>query len=244
MFQILIVDDDRNTRRLLRRLLNGAGYTPCCASCAAEALRFIKENSFDLLIVDVTMPGMDGYTFTKLLRECRCDLPILMLSARGLPDDIRHGFLAGADDYMTKPADEAELLLRIRALLRRSRIASGHKLAVGGTTLDYDALSVCSSGHVSTLPLKEFLLLYKLLSCPNQIFTRIQLLDDIWGPSTESMEATVSVHINRLRKRFASNPDFRIVTIRGLGYKAQLNQVSQLNQAVLSPVTSGPGWQN
>ena len=145
-----------------------------------------------------------------------------MLSARQLPDNIKHGFLAGTDDYMTKPFDEEELLLRIRALLRRARIASDHRLTVGETVLDYDALTVQRDHHTITLPPKEFLLLYKLLSYPNKIFTRIQLLDDIWGPATESMEATVSVHINRLRNHFENNPDFQIITIRGLGYKAQI----------------------
>ena len=145
-----------------------------------------------------------------------------MLSARQLPDNIKHGFLAGTDDYMTKPFDEEELLLRIRALLRRARIASDHRLTVGETVLDYDALTVQRDHHTITLPPKEFLLLYKLLSYPNKIFTRIQLLDDIWGPATESMEATVSVHINCLRNHFENNPDFQIITIRGLGYKAQI----------------------
>ena len=213
MFQILITDNDKHTRHYLSALLSDAGYTPRCASSAGEALKLIKELPFDLLIVDVMMPGMDGYEFTKLLRDCRYDLPILMLSARQLPDNIKHGFLAGTDE---------ELLLRIRALLRRARIASDHRLTVGETVLDYDALTVQRDHHTITLPPKEFLLLYKLLSYPNKIFTRIQLLDDIWGPATESMEATVSVHINRLRNHFENNPDFQIITIRGLGYKAQI----------------------
>ncbi len=224
MFQILVVDDDRNTRHLLRALLTDAGYEPYSASSAGEALYLLKKVPFDLLIVDIMMPGMDGYEFTRLLRDCRYDLPILMLSAKQLPDNIKHGFLAGTDDYMTKPADEEELLLRIKALLRRARIASDHRLTVGGTVLDYDSLTVGRDGESCTLPLKEFLLLYKLLSYPNKIFTRIQLLEDIWGPSTESMESTVSVHINRLRSRFADNPDFRILTVRGLGYKAQIKE--------------------
>lgn len=224
MFQILVIDDDKNTRRYLSTLLTDAGYTPYTASSAGEALIRIKEIPFDLLIVDIMMPGMDGYEFTRMLRDCRYDLPILMLSAKQMPDNIKDGFLAGTDDYMTKPADEEELLLRIKALLRRSRIASAHKLTAGQTTLDYDALTVSRGRNMVTLPPKEFLLLYKLLSYPNKIFTRIQLLEDIWGPSTESMESTVSVHINRLRNHFADNPDFQIVTIRGLGYKAQIKE--------------------
>lgn len=224
MFQILVTDDDKHTRHYLNTLLSDAGYVPHCASSAAEALKLIKEKPFDLLIVDVMMPGMDGYKFTKLLRDCRYNQPILMLSAKQLPDNIKHGFLSGTDDYMTKPFDEEELLLRIRALLRRARIAADHCLTVGKTTLDYDALTVQRDQHTVTLPLKEFLLLYKLLSYPNKIFTRLQLLEDIWGPSTESLEATVSVHINRLRNHFNGNPDFQITTIRGLGYKAEIKE--------------------
>ena len=224
MFQILIVDDDTHTRRWLGAVLTAAGYCPHAASSAREALSLMQDTHVDLVVLDVMMPGMDGYEFSSLLRDCRCDLPILMLSARQLPDNIKHGFLAGTDDYMTKPFDEEELLLRIRALLRRARIASDHRLTVGETVLDYDALTVQRDRHTITLPPKEFLLLYKLLSYPNKIFTRIQLLDDIWGPATESMEATVSVHINRLRNHFENNPDFQIITIRGLGYKAQIKE--------------------
>lgn len=224
MFQILIVDDDANTRHYLSAVISDAGFKPCTASSAGEALVAIKEVPFDLLIVDIMMPGMDGYEFTKLLRDCRYNLPILMLSAKQLPDNIKHGFLAGTDDYMTKPADEEELLLRIKALLRRARIASDHRLTVGKTTLDYDALTIRRDDSLITLPPKEFLLLYKMLSYPNKIFTRIQLLEDIWGPATESMESTVSVHINRIRNRFENNPDFQIITIRGLGYKAQIKE--------------------
>lgn len=226
MFQILVVDDDKHTRYYLKELLSKAGYEPFTVPSASEALQLIKKVPFDLLIVDIMMPGMDGYEFTKLLRDCRYDLPILMLSAKQLPDNIKHGFLAGTDDYMTKPADEEELLLRIRALLRRARITSDHRLTVGRTLLDYDSLSVSRGSENQTLPPKEFLLLYKLLSYPNKIFTRIQLMEDIWGPSSDSMESTVSVHINRLRNRFEHNPDFRIMTIRGLGYKAQIEEGS------------------
>lgn len=224
MPQILIIDDDKNTRYYLNAVLSSAGYESFTASSAQEALNLIKKTSFHLLIVDIMMPGMDGCEFTRLLRDCRYDLPVLMLSARQLPEDIRQGFLSGTDDYMTKPADSEELLLRIRALLRRARIASDHRLTIGSTELNCDAMTVRQGSELITLPLKEFQLLYKLLSYPDKIFTRIQLLDDIWGPSTESMDSTVSVHINRLRNRFRDNPDFQIVTVRGLGYKAQIRR--------------------
>ena len=233
MFQILIVDNDKYIRRHLRGLLSDAGYKPYTASRATAALSLIKKTPFDLLLVDHLIPEMDGYTLTKLLRDCRFDLPILMLSSSRHPDHIKQGFLAGIDDYMTKPVDEEELLLRIEALLRRARIAHRHRLTVGATVLDYDALTVTCPGQSITLPLKEFLLLYKLLSYPNKIFTRSQLLEEIWGPSTNSMEATVSVHISRLRRHFSDNPDFQILTIRGLGYKAQLQLPDPQNRSHL-----------
>lgn len=224
MFQILVVDDDKNVRRYLSAVLADAGYQPYAAASAEDALNFMETFRPDLIILDVMMPGMDGYEFTKLLRDCHNDLPILMLSAKQFPDNIKRGFLVGTDDYMTKPVDEEELLLRIKAILRRAKIVSDRRLAVGSTELNYDTLSVITHGEAQILPQKEFYLLYKLLSYPNQIFTRLQLLEDLWGPSSESMDSTVSVHINRLRKRFEENSDFSIITIRGLGYKAQIKE--------------------
>ena len=227
MFQLLVVDDDKNIRRFLCAVLSNAGYRPFGAACAEDALKIMEEKRIDLIVLDVMMPGMDGYEFTKLLRDCRSDLPILMLTARQLPEDLKKGFLAGTDDYMTKTVNEEELLLRIGALLRRARIASDRQLTVGSTTLNFDALTVSCQGQEQLLPQKEFFLLYKLLSFPNHIFTRLQLMEEIWGPSTQSTDATISVHINRLRKRFEHSPDFSIVTIRGLGYKAQLKEDAQ-----------------
>lgn len=224
MFQLLVVDDDRNIRRFLSAVLSSAGYKSFGADSAKEALHIMENQKIDLIILDVMMPGMDGYAFSELLRDCNNDIPILMLSAKQLPQDIKQGFLSGTDDYMTKPVDEEELLLRIKALLRRSKIVSERRLTVGNTTLNYDTLSVKSGSDTQILPQKEFLVLYKLLSYPNQIFTRIQLMEDIWGPSSDSSDATVSVHINRLRNRFENCPDFSIVTIRGLGYKAQITE--------------------
>lgn len=212
MLQILIIDDDKNIRRYLKTILLTAGYTPICTETADEALHIMETNNIALIILDIMLPGTDGFAFTKLLRDCKNDIPILMHTAKQLPDDIKTGFLAGADDYMTKPADEDVLLLRIKALLRRAKITAEHQLRIGHTILNYDALTVTTDKDT------------QLLSYPNQIFTRMQLMDDIWGPDSDSGDATVSVHINRLRNRFQSCHDFSITTIRGLGYKAQVQE--------------------
>ena len=166
------------------------------------------------------MPKMNGYEFTKVLRETNHNLPILMVSAKQLPEDRHKGFLAGTDDYITKPIDEQEMLLRIKALLRRSQIASERKIKVGDVTLDYDSLTVSKNGETQELPQKEFMLLYMLLSYPGRIFTRIQLMDEIWGTESETGWETVTVHIGRLRKRFEGWDEFEIESVRGLGYKA------------------------
>jgi DNA-binding response OmpR family regulator len=166
------------------------------------------------------MPKMDGYELTRLLRLSWENLPILMVTAKQEPKDKKEGFLAGTDDYMTKPVDEEELVLRIRALLRRAMIASERKLTIGNAILDYDALTISRENQVITLPQKEFFLLFKLLSYPNIIFTRLQLMDEIWGMETETDDHTLNVHINRLRDHFRDWPEFEIVTVRGLGYKA------------------------
>ncbi|MCI8638160.1 MAG: response regulator transcription factor [Coprococcus sp.] len=224
MFQLLVVDDDKNIRKFLCTVLSHEGYQTFSADSVKEALHVMEQYKIDLMILDIMMPDMDGYTFTKTLRDCNNDLPILMLSAKQLPQDIKRGFLSGTDDYMTKPVDEEEMILRVKALLRRSKIVSERKLTVGNTTLNYDTLSIKYGSSEQILPQKEFYLLYKLLSYPNQIFTRMQLMEDIWGPSSDSSDATVSVHINRLRNRFEGCPDFSIITIRGLGYKAQIKE--------------------
>lgn len=226
MFQLLIVDDDKNIRKFLSTVLSHAGYKTFSAISAGEALHIMEKQKIDLIILDIMLPDMDGYSFAELLRGCNNDIPILMLSAKQLPQDIKQGFLSGTDDYMTKPVDEEEMLLRIKALLRRSKIVSERRLTIGNTTLNYDTLSVRYGSDEYILPQKEFYLLYKLLSYPNQIFTRIQLMEDIWGPSSDSSDATVSVHINRLRNRFENCTDFSIVTIRGLGYKAQIKEAA------------------
>lgn len=220
MFQILVVDDDRNTRRLLQAVLQQNGYRVFTAENGEDALSLMDREYVDLVVLDVMMPKLDGYAFTKLLRDSNNTLPILMVSARQMPADKKQGFLVGTDDYMTKPIDEEEMLLRIRALLRRAQIANERKIVLGDVTLDYDAFSVKRGEETLVLPQKEFLLLYKLLSYPGKIFTRIQLMDEIWGADSDTGWETVTVHIGRLRKRFQDWPEFTIEAVRGLGYKA------------------------
>ena len=220
MFQILVVDDDKNTRMLFKAVLEAANYSVLTAQDGVEALAIMDDHHVDLVVLDVMMPNMDGYAFTRTLRESNDSLPILMVSAKQLPEDKKQGFLVGTDDYMTKPIDEEEMLLRIKALLRRARIASERRIVVGDVVLDYDSLTVTRKGQTQELPQKEFLLLYKLLSYPGKIFTRIQLMDEIWGADSETGWETVTVHIGRLRKRFEGWPEFEIVSVRGLGYKA------------------------
>ena len=220
MFHILVVDDDTNTRRLLRAVLERENYTVSAACDGVEALAVMDSRHVDLVVLDVMMPRMDGYEFTSLLRENNSELPILMVSARHMPEDKKQGFLVGTDDYMTKPIDEEELLLRIRALLRRARIVSERRIMVGEVVLDYDSMTVTGHGQEQKLPQKEFLLLYKLLSYPGKIFTRIQLMDEIWGNESETGWESVTVHIGRLRRRFEGWPEFEIQSVRGLGYKA------------------------
>jgi len=220
MFRIMVVEDDRGSRRLMEDVLTDAGYEPILASNGVHALELLDQKHVDLMIVDVMMPGMDGYELTRQLRDAGMDIPILMVTAKQTREAMKTGFKTGVDDYMTKPVDEEELLLRISALLRRSKISSERKLTVGDTVLYFDSLTVVHGDLRMELPLKEFMLLYKLLSYPNKIFTRRQLMDEIWDLDSESDEHTINVHINRLRDRFKDNTDFEIVTVRGLGYKA------------------------
>ena len=220
MFRILVVDDDKNTRMLMKAVLEAENYSVSTAENGEEALAVMDVTHVDLVVLDVMMPKMDGYEFTRTLRQSDNNLPILMVSAKQLPADKKRGFLVGTDDYMTKPIDEEEMLLRIKALLRRARIASERKIVIGNVVLDYDALTVSRGEEIQALPQKEFLLLYKLLSYPGKIFTRIQLMDEIWGADSETGWETVTVHIGRLRKRFEGWQEFEIVSVRGLGYKA------------------------
>jgi len=220
MFHILVVDDNKHTRRLFKAVLENENYTVFTAENGKDALRVMDEEHIDLVLLDIMMPEMDGYEFTKLLREENNNLPILMVSAKQLPEDKKRGFLVGTDDYMTKPVDEDEMLLRIKALLRRAKIVNDRKIVIGEAVLDYDALTVSRGDTVVELPQKEFLLLYKLLSYPGKIFTRIQLMDEIWGANSGTGWETVTVHIARLRKKFEDWEEFEIESVRGLGYKA------------------------
>ena len=162
---------------------------------------------------------MDGYEFVRLLRRTNPVIPILMITAKNDFPSKSLGFSVGTDDYMTKPVDLDEMVLRVRALLRRSHIFAERSLHIGNTTLSYDSLTVETAGETITLPQKEFFLLYKFLSYPDKIFTRLQLMDEIWGRDSNSDAQTIDVHVNRLRRRFPDNPDFEIITVRGLGYK-------------------------
>lgn len=220
MFHILVVDDDKNTRLLFRAILESENYTVFSAANGVEALEILDKNHIDLVVLDVMMPQMDGYEFTKVLRASDNNLPILMVSAKQLPQDKKKGFLAGTDDYIAKPIDEEEMLLRIKALLRRAKIASERKIEIGEVVLDYDALTVSKGNEIVELPQKEFMLLYKLLSYPGKIFTRLQLMDEIWGVDSATGWETLTVHIGRLRKKFESWEEFEIESVRGLGYKA------------------------
>lgn len=220
MFHILVVDDDKHTRMLLKAILENANYTVTTANDGLEALDTLEKQHIDLVVLDIMMPNMDGYEFTKTIRQTDNALPILMVTAKQLPQDEKRGFLVGTDDYITKPIDEEKLLLRIKALLRRAQIVNEQKIIIGDVTLDYNSLTVSRKDEVIELPQKEFMLLYKLLSYPGKIFTRIQLMDEIWGSDSQTGWETVTVHINRLRKRFESWNEFEIVAVRGLGYKA------------------------
>jgi DNA-binding response OmpR family regulator len=216
---VLVAEDDTHTRQWLDAVLRKHGFQVVQAGDGLAALQVLDTEQVDLVVVDVMMPLLDGYEFTRQVRQAWPGLPVLMVTARQTPRDKRQGFLVGTDDYLTKPVDEQEMILRIRALLRRARIATEHRLVIGATTVDADALSVSRGGEVLTLPLKEFRLLFTLLSNLNVIFTRLQLMNLVWGQDTDTDDHSLNVHISRLRDRFRDWGDFDIVTVRGLGYK-------------------------
>lgn len=220
MFTILVVEDNADMQELFCTVLADSGYRCVSASDGLEALEVMDREYVDLIVADIMMPNMDGCELTKAVRDSGMEIPVLMVTAKDQFDDMQKGFRSGADDYMIKPVNVKELVLRVQALLRRAKIQSEKKITVGKTVLDYDALTVTLGGKETILPQKEFYLLYKLLSYPNKIFTRPQLMDEIWGMFSDTDERTVNTHINRLRERFSGCDDFEIVTVRGLGYKA------------------------
>lgn len=219
MFNILVVEDNGDMRELFCTVLQEAGYHTIAATDGQNALELMEKEYVDLIVADIMMPKMDGYELTKALRDAKYELPILIVTAKDQFDDMQRAFYYKADDYMIKPINVKELILRIEALLRRAKISMEKKIVVGDTILDYDALTITQNGVETILPQKEFYLLYKLLSYPNKIFTRQQLMDEIWGMFSETDERTVNTHINRLRDRLVDCKDFEIVTVRGLGYK-------------------------
>lgn len=220
MFNILVVEDNKDMCELFCTVLTDAGYRCVSAGNGVEALDIMGKQYIDLIVADIMMPEMDGYELVRSLREAKYEIPVLMVTAKDQFEDMQKGFRTGCDDYMVKPINVKELVLRVEALLRRAKISSEKKIVIGRTVLDYDALTVTIHGEETILPQKEFYLLYKLLSYPNKIFTRPQLMDEIWGMFSDTDERTVNTHINRLRERFSDCDDFEIVTVRGLGYKA------------------------
>ena len=220
MFSILVVEDDANLNKLITSVLTQNGYKVFACLNADKALEKFADNYIDLIISDIMMPGKDGYALAKEIRTKNSEIPILFVTAKDTIEDKQKGFDIGIDDYMVKPIDLDELLLRVKALLRRAKIINERKLTIGKTTLDYDSLKVYCQDSVTELPQKEFLILYKLLSFPDKIFTRAQIMEEFWPEDSDSLERTVDVHITRIREKLHQNPDFEIVTIRGLGYKA------------------------
>ncbi len=219
MFKIIVIDDDINLNFLIAKVLTKNGYQVYQCYNAESAYDVLDKNYIDLIITDIMMPGIDGYKFTESLRKEKIDIPILMITAKEEFKDKVMGFNVGADEYLVKPINLDELVLRVKALLRRAKINNEKKVSIGTTSLDYNTFTVQTLDEVVELPQKEFNILFKLFSYPNQIFTRTQLMNEFWGMLSESDERTIDVHINRLRDKFKDNPDFEIVTVRGLGYK-------------------------
>ena len=219
MLKILIAEDDRELRQLFSHVLIKNGYTVTGVSNGQQALDAMNNDFFDLIISDIMMPVMDGYTLVRHLRDAGNTIPVLMITAKDAFDDMRLGFQFGVDDFMVKPINISEMVLRVKALLRRAQMINDRRQTIGNTVLECDSLTAIVNGVSSILPQKEFMMLYKMAAFPGKIFTRQQLMDEIWGYDSESDTHTVDVHIGRLRERFRDNQDFKIVTIRGVGYK-------------------------
>ena len=224
MFNILVVEDDKNLRKLITTYLQRNKYNTYEATNGEEALNVLDQSYIDLIVSDIMMPKMDGYELIKSLREAKYDVPILIITAKSEIEDKKEGFLLGADDYMVKPIDIEEMLLRIQVLLRRSKSASEKKIQIGDLLLNYNQLSVIKKDKIYNLAQKEFYLLYKLLSTPNTIFTRQELIEEVWGLESDSDYRTVDVHIKRIREKMKDVDEFEIVTIRGIGYKAIIHE--------------------
>ncbi|MBO5659443.1 MAG: response regulator transcription factor [Bacteroidaceae bacterium] len=219
MLKILIAEDDRELRQLFSHVLRKHGYTVTGVAHGQQALEAMETDFFDMIISDIMMPVMDGYELVQQLRSVGNTIPVLMITAKEAFDDMRMGFQSGVDDYMVKPINVNEMVLRVGALLRRAQMVNDRRQTIGGTLLECDSLTVTVDGESTILPQKEFMLLYKMAAFPGKIFTRQQLMDDIWGYDSDSDTHTVDVHIGRLRERFRDSRDFKIVTIRGVGYK-------------------------
>lgn len=222
MVTILVVEDDKNLQRLMETVLKNNGYNVLLGKNGLEALDIIDKKHIDLMISDIMMPGMDGYSLVESLRQANYNLPILLVTAKETFEDKRKGFNLGVDDYMVKPIDMDEMILRVEALLRRSKIINENRLTVGDVEIDYNTLIVSRAEESLELPKKEFDILFKLLSYPKQIFTRQQIMDEIWGIDSETDERTVDVHIKRLRDKLIDFKEFEIITVRGLGYKVEI----------------------
>lgn len=224
MFKILVVEDNKNLRKLMTTYLKNNSYEVLEAEDGEMALDVIDTQHIDLIITDIMMPRLDGYELTKELREANYTMPILAVTAKESIDDKREGFLSGVDDYMVKPVDMDEMVLRVGVLLRRANIVNQRQLTIKNVRLSYDEYTLTKGKEILQLPLKEFQLLYKLLSFPNKIFTRQDLMDEIWGLESESDIRTVDVHIKRLREKLGNIDEFEIITIRGIGYKAIIKE--------------------
>lgn len=219
MFKILIAEDDSELRQLFSHVLIKNGYSVTGVCNGKEALDALDKGYYDLIISDIMMPEMDGYELVSSLRTAGYSIPVMMITAKDAFDDMRMGFVSGTDDYMVKPVNVNEMVLRVGALLRRAQMINDRRLVIGGTVMECDSLTVTWDGQSAVLPQKEFMLLYKMVSFPGRIFTRQQLMDDIWGYDSDTDTHTVDVHIGRLRDRFRDSKDFKIVTMRGVGYK-------------------------
>ena len=219
MFRVLIAEDDSDLRQLFTKVLVKNGYSVDGVSNGHEALEVLDKKYFDIIISDIMMPEVDGYELVRTLRDAGNNIPVMMITAKDAFDDMEIGFSSGSDDYMVKPVNVNEMVLRVGALLRRSQIANERKITIGSTVLECDSLSVTTANDQFVLPQKEFMVLYKMASYPGRIFTRQQLMDDIWGYDAVTDTHTVDVHIGRLREKFGENTDFKIITMRGVGYK-------------------------